>query len=214
MILVTGCARSGTSLITRILQAHGCNLGETNRVNVLFENVGVRQNVLKPYLSSIGADPLGQRALPDTDKLEPVDGMREKVLRYIIGDEPKAYKDAKLCLVWPVIDEAFPEAKWVLVRRAKDKIVASCLRERTSEGFGRFMLASDDYAYWCKWVEEHEARFEKMRQKLYLIEVWPDLIIDEPSAFESVTSFLGLKFNLDATTACINRKLWHGHERS
>jgi hypothetical protein len=207
MIFVTGCARSGTSLITSILQAHGCNLGLPNRINSLFENVGVRQNVLKPYLSSIGADPLGQRKLPNTNELEPVAGLREKVLHYIVGNEPRAYKDAKLTLIWPVIDHAFPEAKWVLVRRNGERIVESCIRTD-------FMRSSDDPAYWAKWVAEHEARFEDMRRKLYLIEVWPDAMIDEPNAFKSVTDFLGLEFNRKAVEACINRKAWHGHERS
>ena len=212
MLFVTGCARSGTSLIAKLLQAHGANLGQPNRVNVLYENVGIRQNVLKPYLSSIGADPIGQSIpLPDTSRLPKLEHLREKVLNYIEGNEPRAYKDAKLCHVFPLFAAAFPEAKWIIVRRDKECIVDSCLRERTSEGFGRFMKRSSDPAYWRKWVEAHEARFGDMLKALpNIVQVWPDVIIKDPSAFAALAAFCGLDFNLKTTEAAIIRKLWNG----
>jgi len=37
-------------------------------------------------------------------------------------------KDVKLVHFWPVIAEAFPEAKWVIVWRDPKKIAASCMR--------------------------------------------------------------------------------------
>jgi len=200
LIFVTGCARSGTSLITKILKAHGCNLGDP--VNALNENTGVREGVLKPYLRSIGADHLGQRKLPDTNNLVPIDGLREKVLKHFPPWDPVAYKDAKLTLVWPVFSAAFPEAKWVVVRRDRERIVDSCLRTD-------FMFSYNERQPWMDWVLEHEARFSDMAYKLDMIEVWTDAVVQEASNFAPVCTFLGLEFDLDATLTAVDAKKWH-----
>ena len=203
MIFVTGCARSGTSLTTRILQAHGCNLGPESLVNPLFENTGIRQNLLKPYLVRCGGDEQGQKTLPDTDNLPPLPGLREQVLSYFSGGTPRAYKDAKLTLVWPTFAAAFPTAKWIIVRRHRDSIIDSCLRTP-------FMMAYDTREGWLYWIEEHERRFEKMRDALSCAEVWPDRFIDDPDCFEPVVAFCGLKFDRAAVAAAIDKSLWHG----
>lgn len=202
MILVTGCARSGTSLTTRILKAHGCWLGKPGEVNILYENTSVRQGVLKPYLKSLGCDPLGQKKLPDTNNLKPVPDLREKVLSRIGGQEPTAYKDAKITLVWPVFAHAFPDARWVLVRRDRERIIDSCLRTE-------FMWSYSHREQWGAWVDEHERRFADMRTHLDLIEVWPDRIMEEPEAFASIAEHCGLTFNRQAVERCIDKDKWH-----
>jgi hypothetical protein len=204
LIFVTGCARSGTSLTTKLLKAHGCRLGE---VNVLYENTGVRQNVLKPYLRSIGADPLGQKALPDTNMLKPVPGLRKQVAKFLNEPEPWAYKDAKLALVWPVWAEAFPEAKWVLVRRDKERIIDSCIRTD-------FMHSFKERHAWGVWVDEHLKRFAGMVAALDLIEFWPDQVVHNAHTWEPVCEFLGLPFNLTATREAVDYKLWHKAEQT
>ena len=213
MIFVTGCARSGTSLVAKLLQAHGANLGP---VNVLYENTRIRQGILKPYLSSIGADSIGQSiTLPDAEDLRPYPDLRDKILDLIPGSEPRAYKDAKLCHVWQIFAEAFSDARWIIVRRDKEKIVESCLRPKTSEGFNRFMRRSDDPYYWRRWVKAHEERFVQMLNKLpFAIEVWTDFIVEDPGVFDLVTSFVGLEFSLEKTEKVIDRNLWHHASRT
>lgn len=206
MIFVTGCARSGTSLITQILQGHGCHLGADNRINSLYENVGIRQNVLKPYLRSIGADEMGQRLpFPETNTLPPYDALAQHVHKFIYGQEPMAYKDAKLTLVWPVFAQAFPAAKWVIARRDRNAIARSCLRTP-------FMRASPTEEYWLQWVDEHVRRFEEMKSKLDTIEVWADSIVEDPMVFKPVAVFCGLQFNKDATEKAIDKAKWHRSE--
>jgi len=199
MIFVTGCARSGTSFITRLLKIHGCYLGPENRVNVLYENVSVRENIVKSILMRIDADPLGQYPLPSLDDLPAWPGLRKQVLTFLgIGTKP-AYKDAKLTLLWPLFRDAFPEAKWVLVRRDKQKIIESCMR--TS-----FMRKCRD---WGHWVDEHEQRFEKMRDQLDLVEVWTDSVISNPYAFSSVAKHCGLDLNVLGIERSVDHKKWH-----
>lgn len=203
VIFVTGCARSGTSLTTKIIEALGANLGRGHaRINSLYENVDVRENVLKPYLRYIGVDPVGQYPLPSADRALPRIENTSAVLRYIPEPEPRAYKDAKLSLVWRAWDYAWPDAKWVLVRRDRAKIVDSCLR--TS-----FMRAFDDRAGWNHWVDEHEQRFEAMRASLDLIEIWPADYIDDAEAFRPVATFCGLPFDDNKVRASVDRSVWH-----
>lgn len=202
MIFVTGCARSGTSLITQLLAAHGCWLGKENRVNRLFENIDVREKVLKRYLRRIGADPLGQVVLPDTNHLPMPENLRQKVMDCIKGHEPWGYKDAKLTLVWPIFAHAFPEAQWILVRRDKKKIAESCMRTDFMRGF-------NGKDAWERWVEAHEHRFDGMRENLNVHEVWTDDIVENPDVFFDVTDFCGLRFNPQTTKDIINRDAWH-----
>jgi len=205
MILITGAARSGTSLTTRILQEHGCYLGNEKDINSLNENTAIRQNILKPYLSSVGADPMGQFPLPDTDHLPSQLGLRDKVLAHFKGGpEPYAYKDAKLTLVWPVWAEAFPDAKWVIVRRKAERIADSCIRTNFMKAHGT------DKQGWLGWVREHERRFMAMKQKVNAIEVWPDAYIAAPNAFQPVAAFLGLKFDADIVNENVRPSAWHG----
>lgn len=203
MIFVTGVARSGTSLVTQILQVHGCWLGKPNRINRLYENVDHRERVLKPYLRSIGVDPLGQKTLPEIHDLAPHPGLRKSIQRFFDTSALIATKDAKLSLVFPVWHEAFPEAKWVLVRRDREKIAESCLRTD-------FMRAYDGKSGWLRWVEAHEQRFEGMKRDLDLVEIWTDELVADPEAFRPVAEHCGLPFDPEATGKAINPDVWHG----
>lgn len=200
MIFVTGCARSGTSLTTKILKEHGCNLGRN--VNTLYENTDIRERILKPYLRSLGCDPRGQTRLPPMENIPSITGLREKVLTFLGEKEPRAYKDAKLTLVWQAFAEAFPEAKWVIVRRDRGKIADSCIRTEFMTG----RRTRDD---WLAWALNHEHRFERMRAALNAIETWPDETIAAPDSFAPVAEHCGLTYSRQATLDCIDRKLWH-----
>lgn len=201
MIFITGCARSGTSLTSQILQAHGFYLGPKKSVNGLFENFTIREKVIKPYLQSIGADPLGQKPL--AENLKPFPELRSLVLEYM-GEftEPWLYKCAKLAPIWPLWKEAFPEAKYVIVRRDAEKIIDSCMRTG-------FMRAFPSRSGWKDWVEAHEKKFEEMKANLDCIENWTDELIEDPASFKSVAEFCGVEFNETATRNCIDQNKWH-----
>lgn len=202
MIFITGCARSGTSLTSKILKAHGCFLGPEKRINSLFENTNIREKVIKAYLRSIGADPLGQHPL--AEKLRPLPEFREEVIKYMGGNppEPWAYKCAKLAPLWPLWKDAFPEAKYVIVRRDKDKIAESCLRTP-------FMRAFNGKEGWLEWVAVHERKFDEMRVHLDTIDVWTDEVVKDPAKFQPVAEFCGLNFDEAATRAAIDPNAWH-----
>jgi hypothetical protein len=195
LTLVTGAARSGTSLTTAVLAAHGARLGNVNRLN---EHQGVRENVLKPLLRAAGADPLGQWPLPSINDLPAVQNLRRDTLAAL--GPADTYKDAKLCLTWPCWDRAFPEARWIVVRRPADGIIGSCLRTP-------FMRAHDTADGWHRWLDHHLAQFNAMRSAgLDMVEVWPDPA--DPETFRPAVEHAGLTFDADTARACVDPHLW------
>lgn len=221
-ILITGCPRSGTSLIAGIINLSGADGGEMYgecRANKkgMFENKKIREEICKPFLRSIAADPLGQDPLPNIDEVkefsdEFINNWREKVLDIISNKKWRNnqykeiwfYKGAKMCLMWPIWHRAFPDAKWIVVRREDEKIIDSCLNTP-------FMRAFQNREDWQEWIGEHKKRFEEMKQeRLDIIEIWTQDIIN--GQFESIKNFIeqnGLFWNEEKVRNFISKELWH-----
>lgn len=195
MIFITGAARSGTTLTASIFEACGANLG---KVNSLKECVEVRDGIVKPYLQGHGFDPLGQNPLPVLSELTHPSNFRGIVLN-ALGPGTQVYKGAKLCLMWPVWQRAFPEATYVIVRRDTPSIVDSCIR--TS-----FMRAFKNREGWTKWVDDHIERFSEMKKNLpNVLEVWPGKFIKGDDAEMShIVNLCGFAYDKDKAYSCVN----------
>jgi hypothetical protein len=193
MILITGAARSGTTLTTSIIEACG---GVTGDVSQLREHKGVKE-AQKEALRSFGYDPLGQYPLPDQEI--DTEQLREKILYHTQGID--TLKEAKATLMWRVFHELFPDAKWVLVRRDRDRIVASCKRTN-------FMKKAPD---WYKWAEHYEKQLEAMKNDVVYREVWPDRLVrqGDDSDFRALIDWLGLEWNEQAVQSIVDPNKWH-----
>jgi hypothetical protein len=216
-ILITGIARSGTSMVAGIINICGAFGGATAHANLnnqkgMFENTHIRERVVKPYFREVGADPLGQDPLPDTDCISIPSNWRERVESVF---EEQGYKDgvwfykgAKMTLMWPVWDYAFPNAKWVVVRRKSTDIVDSCMQ--TS-----FMRAFNDREGWQGWIREHEKRFAQMYEAgLNLHVVWPERIIHgDYTQIYQLIDWLGLEYKAQEIMNFIEPKLWKAREK-
>jgi len=81
----------------------------------MFENLYIRENLVKPYLEAICADPRGQRPLPVASTCPIVQDWHKMFMEVMrdhgYEDGPIFYKGAKMCLMWPVWHTAFPKAK-------------------------------------------------------------------------------------------------------
>ncbi len=215
-IFVLGIPRSGTSMITGALHLCGAWIGETvpggpSNPEGFFENVALRERVLKPMLERQGADPLGVRSLPDLDRLMPLPDFKNDVLRHLMregypGDERVwLYKDCKLALLWPLWREAFPDARWVIVRRPLEDIVRSCLRTR-------FMSQhSLDPDFWRSWISEYERRLEALKSSgVWWREVESQAaVLSSLDPIRSLVDDLDLKWNEQAVRAFIKPQHWH-----
>jgi hypothetical protein len=185
----------------------------------MFENVGIRNSIVKPFLRSIGADPMGQRPLPDMRVISEfasnqqfVEEWRNRVLSAMsLPDENPVwfYKGAKMCLMWPIWANAFPDARWLIVRRPDRDIARSCVR--TS-----FMRKWGNFDGWLRWVAHHKLQFGAMKTCLQdVTEVHSDAIIaGEYDALEEFVRRAGLVWRKKAVDGFVDPSLFHTGTRS
>ncbi len=211
IILITGTARSGTSMTAGIVSlcgAFGGKMRETKSKRIVFENEDICKHVIRPYLKSIGADPKGQKPLPKLKDLIPIPNLRERVEEFLYRQRYEGqqvfYKDPKLALMWPLWHKAFPKARWVLVRRKDEDIIYSCMRTG-------FMLGYKTKRGWQSWINVYKRRFERMRdQGLFIREVWPTKFIEgDFGEIQACIKWLGLKWEDQAVRDFIRPELFY-----
>jgi len=228
-ILITGCARSGTSMVAGIIHICGAFGGvmsgpNSNNAKGMFENAQIRNGIVKPYYRTINVDSLGQYPLPQTDRIPIPTSWKNKVIE-VMQDEgyesgPWMYKGAKMCQHWPVWDFAFPKAKWVIVRRKTPDIINSCMRTGFMRAFSksqnqRAVKASNEYNGWLWWVHHHEEMFREMiGDGLIVQEVWPERMVDgDYSKIRQMIEWLGLEWKEDEVRGFIEPKLWKNRKK-
>lgn len=217
-IFLTGCARSGTSMtagVINICGAWGGKLAGPTPSNKkgMFENREVVNTMMKPCLSALGYDPMGQDPLPtDVEVFRRGDASKWRDSFHQImhsqgydGKQRLFYKGAKMALMWPLWHRAFPKANWIIVRRLDEDIVNSCMKTN-------FMRAFRETAGWHGWVDEHKKRFEEMkREGLNIMEVWPQMmVLGDFKEIQYVVNELGLEWKEKEVVEFISPKLWNG----
>jgi len=216
-ILIVGCARSGTSMTAGMLNICGAFGGEMYgpgpwNQKGMFENIDIRANIVRPYLEKIGADPRGQKPLPNNRQVfeispPEVEKFKQDVQRSIVKQGYREgtwfYKCPKSAMIWYLWHCAFPEAKWIIVKRDHADIIKSCFKTR-------FLTAFHTKEGWQGWIDAHERRFLEMKiGGLDVREFWPSKMIagDYEYAKELVEA-MGLKFNEPMVRAFIDPKLF------
>jgi hypothetical protein len=230
-ILITGAARSGTSMVAGVINlcgAFGGTMSPPNHNNQkgMFENACIRNSLVKPYLRDLGLDPLGQYPIPNPDKIPIPANWKKRVENIIIREGyqggPWMYKGAKSCLMWPVWNYSFPEAKWIIVRRRTGDIVNSCLKTNFMRAFSnpavqKAIKADTEIDGWIWWVRQHEKRFVEMIQSGVNCKiVWPERLIkgNYTQLFEAL-EWLGLDYvpKINDIYNFIEPKLWKARRR-
>jgi hypothetical protein len=223
-ILITGAARSGTSLVASIVHAAGAFGGRVPLAatrSAHHENTTIRDTLVKPLLRAIGMDPMGQSPLPDRREVERMlsedaewkdrwaRAVRHTMVREGYSGGAWYYKDAKTLLMWPLWDAAFPDARWIIVRREDEAIIDSCLRTP-------FMRAHKTRAGWEGWVHEHVAAMaEMLAHGCAIAEVWSDRIVaGDYDEIRSALSFVGLDLTTEALVGKVHPTLYHHEVRA
>lgn len=218
-ILITGAARSRTSLVAGIVHLCGAFGGQLLPPNInnkkgMFENFAIREQIIKPFLRYLNADPLGQNPLPDQEqvrkltsgqgfgiiwKCRVLDILRSQGLH---KEMRWFYKDAKICLTWQAWREAFPDARWIIVRRNTDEIIDSCLR--TS-----FMKGYKNREGWEGWVNFHIKRFcEMLFSDMNITVIWTDKLLDgDYSVIQPLVEESGLKWDKNIIDAFVSSEI-------
>lgn len=210
-ILVTGAARSGTSMIGGIINLCGAFSGVTISPNKdirksTFENINILNTIVKPYLVECGLDVNGQFPLPDVSNLNIPVSFGVKVLKAIEEEGYNGglwmYKGTIMSLMYPVWDYAFPNAKWIIVRRKDDDIVESCMHTSYMKAFDdsnnlKAIGLTDKKDAWYWWVRQHNRRFAEMVEKgLNCKQIHPErMVYGDYSQIQEMLDWLGLTWN-------------------
>jgi hypothetical protein len=211
-ILVTGASRSGASMVAGILEICGVFLGSTPKPTAqdsrsMFENKEIYEQVMKPYLLEVGMCPAGQYPLVPTSDLPIPVKFKDYVLDalhddHYQDDRPWAYKSNKLVLTWPLWHFAFPNAKWLIIRRRTGDIINSCLktsfmRAFKTDKYWKEIGAKNEQEAWLWWVHQYEERLIEMISKgLNCKVIWPERMVrgDYSQMYETI-EWLGLKWD-------------------
>ena len=151
----------------------------------MMENDTIRECLVKPYLRSIEADPTGQFPLPKDINI-PVE-WHDQVQKVINTEGYKGgkwmYKSNVMGLMWPVWAYAFPDAKWVVVRRRTADVIKACkdtgyMTAFKSEENQRIVGAKNEDEGWLWWVHQYEQEWVKMiTEGLNVKVVWPQRMV-------------------------------------
>jgi len=122
-------------------------------------------------------------------------------------------------LFWPVWAHAFPDAKWVIVRRKPSDIINSCMKTSFMRAFQKpaFQKAvgvDSEEDGWLWWVHQHERLFVDMIQAgLNIKIVWPERMVngDYRQLMETM-EWLGLPWK-SGVLSFVDPKLWKARNK-
>jgi len=209
-IFITGAERSGSTLIARVLKLCGVYTGKTAK---MLENVKMTDLVSQTY-NDLSLD-LVSNLVGFKIKFDWIKDIELILLSEGYTGNDWLYKSSLLCKTWPVWNYAFPNAKWIIVRRNKEDIIQSCLKTAHMDRFknSRNLKALNlitEYAGWEYWVEQHNKLFVTMMEHgLNCRIIWPERMVhgDYEQIYELI-EWLGLEWNNNIYTE-IDPLLWH-----
>jgi hypothetical protein len=221
-ILITGVQRSGASIIARIIAMSGVYSGRTSE---MLENDFIK-DLISNYYESIKVDKKGQFPLPNTKELLiPANWKKEVSSRLqleMIKKENEIqwmFKSSTNCQIWPIWNYAFPNAKWIIVRRRTGDIISSCMKTAYMIAFKdklnqKIIGVNNEQEGWKWWVRQHEKLFVEMIETgLNCKIVWPERMVngDYTQIFEML-EWLGLKWD-DSIIKTIDPLLWNSKQK-
>lgn len=178
-IIIAGAATSGLGLMAEILNEHGL-YSNAHRYDGFWKskhsqtmggiNSDILRQVMRPLFASLKCDSHAQTRLPTYEQRHSFTVMQRKALRTqvhsILGDwfyDSRLWKagqpficSGKIALIWPLWSKAFPDAKWLLMRRESSEIIKAC---ETASVMKRNTIAGYD---WQHWLDQHEECFQEM----------------------------------------------------
>lgn len=189
-IFVTGIQRSGSSIIARILSNCGVFTGAVTEMQ---ENKDIRK-VESAYFKQWFGISEKQQNIPNLNLIT-IPLTWEKTIKVCIEsgvteNQHWLYKSARIAQIYPVWKYAFPDAKYIIVRRRTPDIIQSCMK--TS-----FMNTYNTKEGWLGWVHEQERVFiDMIGSGLNCMEVWPErMVYGDFTQVLEMLEWLGLPWN-------------------
>jgi hypothetical protein len=197
--LLTGVPRSGSTMIAATINMCGAFAGEMSKRG-MYSNDKIREELALLQEVTTGID----------EKWIPVNWKRE-IEDILISQGYKKgmwmYKDSNLSKTWKIWNYAYPNAKWVIVRRRTGDIIQSCMKTG-------YMTEHSTEEGWLTMVHEYEARFvEMMTEGLNCKIIWPERMVQgNYEQLYELCDWLGLKWNPDALRY-IDSLLWKSNKK-
>ena len=160
-IFVTSVGRSGASFIARVIaMSGGCFIGSIDRryenfvLKYLIEHLPIDDTILTPFKKASHA--------PDNFKTTILDNLKYQ------GLSPRhkwMFKHAALTRNWEIFHANFPNAKWVIVRRAEQDIVNACIKtaymtQMKDKTNLKLIGATNEKAGWKWWINRYEGQWD------------------------------------------------------
>jgi hypothetical protein len=201
-IFITGAERSGSTLIARIFDMCGAFKGTTTS---MYENIEMK-NLCDTYL--LEANIQHDMFIPETRTLSiPVD-WKQRVDSILYGCEcfkkggAWFFKYSGIAQMWPVWNYAYPDAKWIIVRRRTGDVVQSCVKtaymslfkqENNLEKIG----VSTQEEGWKWWIHQYEKKFVEMLEAGVNAKViWPErMVTGDYGQIYEMLDWVGLRWN-------------------
>jgi len=219
-ILITGIERSGASIIAKIIAECGVLAGN---INNRMEHKQIKEFV-DSYYNYIGADVNGQYPLPVNTELFIPSNWKASTQKAICSErwtdeQTWLYKSSRIAQIWPIWNETYPNAKWIIVRRRTGDLLESCKKTAYMNAFKnpvnqKAVGASDERGGWLWWIHQQEQLQIKLFQKVANCKiVWPErMACGDYEQMKETVEWLGLQWNdsIEKSTRhlFINSKQW------
>jgi len=194
----------------------GAFAGAINKMN---ENAWLRELSIM-YLRHNKSDETGQFPILNPIDLPVSTDWQEKVMSRWIrqGMEPNEqwmYKDFRLLLTFPQWLEAFPKAKWIIVRRSDDDILHSCINTGYMNAFNDARIRNiigvqTTEEGWQWWINRHKTIIGLLKMACPNVkEVYPQQMVEgDFSQIKEIVEWTGLEWNEQKVQEYILPQLW------
>jgi len=196
-ILITGIPRSGATMIAAAINMCGAFAGEMSKRG-MYCNDHIREGLVKVYLELFGTNHIPTDWKISVDAIMLMEGYKEGAWMY---------KDSNISKMWKVWNYAYPDAKWIIVRRRSGDIVSSCMKTT-------YMTEHSTPEGWLEMVHEYEKYFvEMITEGLNCKVIWPERMVngDYQQLYE-LCDWLGLTWNPEALNF-IDSLLWKNRQK-
>ena len=220
-ILITGIPRSGASMIAGVINLCGAFGGDMTYRKGTYENGAIQRFIEDGFLQSMGADPSGQFPLPVVESI-PVNWRKLVESQLLVEGYISGYwmyKSSRASLIWQIWHSAFPDAKWVIVRRRTADVIQSCIKTGYMKAFKdennlKLVQAITESEGWLWMVHKYEEKFvEMITEGLNCKVVWPERMVtgDYKQIYETI-EWLGLDWKSDALNF-VDPLLWGSRQK-
>jgi len=175
-IFITGCQRSGLSMVAGVFDCCGAWLGvngERGPRQDAFENVRLTDGLVLPYLQMTGLPENG--SCPVLSMIKGNHWIMPKWAERVgevLGERRTegvwAYKSFRIALMWRQWARAFPGAWWIIVRRNQADLANSCIKTGYMKQFQSLPDWVDWAEGWSSLLDDVEANIQ---DSIYC--VWP-----------------------------------------